>query len=95
MPRYTLKNIRSNWSEESLFRAIDRVQNGNSLRKAVEKFKEPRTTLSRKSTLKGMEADLAKHVLKMKRLMFGLAAREVKRLAFQVKFVHRKHIKSF
>ena len=42
-----------------------------------------------------MEADLAKHVLKMKRLMFGLAAREVKRLAFKVKFVHRKHIKSF
>ena len=48
MPRYTSKNIRSNWSEESLFRAIESVQNENSLRKAAEQFKVPRTTLSRR-----------------------------------------------
>jgi len=45
MPRYTLKNIRSNWSEESLFRKIESVQHGNSLRKATKQFKVPQTTL--------------------------------------------------
>ena len=49
MPRYTSKNIRSNWSEEFLCKAIDNVQNGNSLRNAsAEQFKVPWTTLSRR-----------------------------------------------
>ena len=109
MPRYKSKKLRSNWSEDNLFQATESVRNGNSLRKAAEQFKVPRTTLSRrllspdvgklplggKPTLYGMEADLVKHILEMEKSLFGLTARDVRKLAFQVKFVYRKQVESF
>lgn len=98
MPRYTAKNIRATWSEDALLKALDSVKNGMSLRKASSQYGIPRTTLLRrqsnlsigkialggKPVLGDMEEDLVSHVLDMERTLFGITARDLRKLAYQV-----------
>ena len=72
-----------------------------SLRKAAKEYNIPRTTLYRnlsqtlskklplgnKPVLKELEADLLKHVLEMESSLFGITVRDLRKLAYQVKFI--------
>lgn len=99
MPRYTSRNIRSQWSEEALFRAVKCVKDGTPIRKASRDHGIPRSTLLRrlsvnpdvgKITLGGkpilgkMEAQLVTHILEMEKGLYGLTAIDVRKIAYQV-----------
>lgn len=98
MPRYTSKNIRATWNEENLQRAMLSVRNGVSLRKSAAQFGIPKTTLKRcldsgkmtklplggKPVLGTMEKELVNHILQREKLLFGLTAMDVRKLAFEV-----------
>lgn len=98
MQRYTSKHIRGAWSEESLLKAIERVQQGKSLRQAAVEYGIPGSTLVRrlktpakgKFTLGGkpilgeMEHELVTHLLEMERSLFGITAIDLRKLTFQV-----------
>ena len=100
MPRYTSKNICATWSQESLFKAIESVQQGNSVRQAAEDHGIPRTTVLRRMktpgkgkvalggrpTLGELENELVAHVLEMEKSLFGVTATDLQKLAFQVRF---------
>ena len=106
MPRYVSLKKSARWSEENLLRAIESVKKGMSLRKAAKEYIVPRTTLYRnlsqtsakklplggKPVVRDLEADLVKHVLEMESSLFGITARDLKKLAYQVKFIGYKEV---
>ena len=98
---FHLRKKRARWSQESLLGAIESVKKGMSLRKAAKEYNIPRTTLYQnlsqtsakklplggKPVLKDLKADLVKHVLEMESSLFGITARDLRKLSYQVKFI--------
>ena len=97
MPRYVSLKKRAQWSQENLLRAIESVKKGMSLRKAAKEYSIFRTTLYRnlsqtsakklplggKPVLKDLEADFIKQVFEMEIFLFGITARDLRKLAYQ------------
>lgn len=98
MPRYSSRNIRCAWNEEALFKAIESVHTGTSVRKAALDHGIPRATLQRKllhpgegkvslggkPTLGAIEGPLVDHVIEMEKSLFGITCRDLRKLAYQV-----------
>ena len=87
-------------------KAIESVKAGNSTRKAATAFNVPRTTLlfrlsnnkpgklalGGKPTLGDIENELVKHALDMEKSLFGITATDLRKLAYQVRFISTGHV---
>ena len=96
------------WALKGL-RAIKSVRKGMSLRITAKEYNISRTTfyqnlsqtsakklpLGGKPVLKDLKADLVKHILEMESSLFGITARDLRKLDYQVKFICYKEVNLF
>ena len=111
MPRYVSLKKRAQRSEESLIRAIESVKKVNAAAKSRKTIQYTtdnfilyrnlsqtlvkKLPLESKPVLKNLKANLVKNVLEMESSLIGITAKDLRKLAYQVKFIGYKEVNVF